>query len=196
MDGKSCSLGKVLMAFWLLFVPALSGAATAPEAPARGAAEQPGRERLIEVAREIMEGAGLCSLVTLDADGHPQARIMDAFAPDEEMVVWMGTNRRSRKVEQIRSDPRVTLFYFDAGSMSYVTVLGTAELVDDPEEKSRRWKEGWEEHYPGDRENYLLIRVVPTRVEVVSSANDVVGDPVTWTPRAFEFPLEREDRHQ
>ncbi len=182
MNTKSCSLEKVLMTFLLLFAPALCGGTAAQEAP-----EQPGRERLIAVSREIMEGAGLCSLITLGANGQPQARIMDAFAPDEEMVVWMGTNRRSRKVEQIRSDPRVTLFYFDSGSMSYVTLLGIAHLVDDPEEKSRRWKESWEEHYPGDREDYLLIRVVPTRLEVVSSANDILGDPVTWAPRSVEF---------
>jgi general stress protein 26 len=135
-----------------------------------------------------MGSAQFCSLITLDNSGQPRARVMDAFAPDENLVVWLATSRKSRKVEQIGNDPRVTLYYFDSNTMSYVTLLGTAELVDDPLEKAQRWKDGWEAFYPGEREDYLLIRVVPRQLEVISFAHGIAGDPETWTPLSVEFP--------
>ena len=183
MKSNARTLKDLLICLLLLLVPALSIASEPAEK-----AEAPGRDRLLEVAREIMGSAQFCSLITLDASGQPRARVMDAFAPDENLVVWLATSRKSRKVEQIRNDPRATLYYFDSNTMSYVTILGTAELVDDPIEKSRRWKDGWEAFYPGEREDYLLIRVVPRQLEVISFAHGIAGDPETWTPLSVEFP--------
>jgi len=53
------------------------------------------------------------------------------------MVVRIGTNRRTRKVTEIARDPRVTLYYFDAPSASYVALQGYAQLVTSPVETRR-----------------------------------------------------------
>src|SRR5262245_42658145 len=71
------------------------------------------RDALIAEAREIMTTTRYCALITTDGSGRAQARTMDAFAPDDKMVVWFGTNPLSRKVAEIRRHPRVTLYYFD-----------------------------------------------------------------------------------
>jgi general stress protein 26 len=65
---------------------------------------------------------------------------MDAFAPGEDLVVWLGTNPKSRKVAEIRHNNRVALYYFVATERSYVTITGIARLVNDPQEKAKRWK--------------------------------------------------------
>ena len=57
----------------------------------------------------------------------------------------------------IRRSPRVALFYLepsggDGGPTEYVTVIGEARLVDDPTEKSRRYKEECKDFYIGDRQ--------------------------------------------
>ena len=145
------------------------------------------RTELMKIAREIMEQARYCALITLDDSGHPQARILDPFAPDENFVVWLGTNPRTRKVKQIKKDPRVTLFYFDKESLGYVTLIGRARLVNDPREKQRRWKEGWERFYPDREKDYLLIEVTPERLEVISVQHNISGDSVTWKPPVIEM---------
>jgi len=61
----------------------------------------------------------------------PQARIVDPFAPEADFTIWVATNPLTRKVAEIRQDPRVTLLYFNAAAAEYVTVLGTATLVSD-----------------------------------------------------------------
>ncbi len=157
----------------------LSLAAQVPPAPPAS-----GRAAAIAAAREVMRKAHYCSFITNGEDGQPQARIMDPFAPDEGLTVWLATKPVTRKVAQIRRNPRVTLLYFDPAAPAYVTLLGTAELVADPAEKARRWKEAWV-HFYKDRsrgDDYLLIRVKPSRLEIVDYGRGLVGDPETWRP--------------
>ena len=149
----------------------------------------PDRAAVIKAATGIMQRARYCTLVTLGEGGHPQARIMDAFPPEGEMVVWMATNASSRKVDQIRKDPRVTLSYFDSTTMSYVTLLGRAALVADPAEKAKRWKDSWTKLYRDANrgDDYLLIKVTPTRLEVSAEGEGIKHDPKTWRATVVDF---------
>ena len=172
-----------------LAVSAICGSASLPTLQAQDVAEPvSSRDTLIAAAREIMTATRFNALITLDQSGQPRVRTMDPFPPDENMVVWFGTNRRSRKVEEIANDPRVTLYYPSPEADGYVSVYGTARLVDDPAEKASRWKEEWTQFYPDRETNYLLIEVVPTRIEVVSYRRGIYGDPESWKPASIEFP--------
>jgi general stress protein 26 len=136
-----------------------------------------------------MTEARYAFLVTIGADGRAESRIVDPFAPEADWTIWVGTNPVSRKVGQIRANPRVTLSYWDAGSMGFVTVLGDATLVDDPAEKAKHWKPEWKQFYADENRgaDYLLIRFVPLRLEMVSYADGLVNDPQTWRPIQHEF---------
>jgi general stress protein 26 len=164
------------------------GAVIIPTAHAQeSGAKSFSRAELIATAREIMASARYCALITLDSSGSPQARTLDPFAPDENMVVWLGTNPRSRKVAQIRRNPRVTLYYFDREERAYVTISGIARLVNDPIEKAKRWKDEWKDFYPDRANDYLLIAVTPGKLELVSVKKGIVGDPKTWKPPSINF---------
>ena len=173
----------VLAVAWVLGLPALAAAQPVAD-PA------PDRVTILAAAREVMEKARFCALVTLDADGQPQARVMDAFAPDEDLTVYMGTNSVTRKVEQIRADPRVTLFYFDPSGPGYVTLVARAELLADPAEKEEHWKEAWAAFYADEHrgDDFVVIRCKPVRLELVSHAHGLASDPSSWRPIIVEFP--------
>ncbi len=141
---------------------------------------------LINVAKEIMIASGTCALITLDEEGHPRVRAMDPFIPENDLTVWFGTNANSRKVDQIKKDPRVTLYYLDSDSSGYVTIHGTAQIINDKKEKEKRWKDKWHDFYP-KKENYLLIKVSPTWMEVISESRKIVGDTITWQPPKVLF---------
>jgi general stress protein 26 len=147
----------------------------------------PPRDTLITAARQIMESAHFCALITLDKSGHPRARAMDPFSPEEDMTVWLGTNRRTRKVQDIKNDSRVTLFYLDPDGKGYVSLYGTARVVDDPQETARRWKTEWSRFYPDKDKSYILIEVTPSKLEVVNYERGVTGGPNTWMPPSVEF---------
>jgi general stress protein 26 len=145
------------------------------------------RESLIATAREIMKTARYCALITLDSTGRPHARTMDPFPPDEQMIVWLGTNSKSRKVAEIRRNHRITLYYFDRENQAYVTISGLARIVSDPREKSKHWKDEWKNFYPDRDRTYLLIAVIPEKLEVISEKQGIIGNSVTWTPPAITF---------
>ncbi|NOY37497.1 MAG: pyridoxamine 5'-phosphate oxidase family protein [Chlorobi bacterium] len=145
------------------------------------------RTRILIVARDIMKNAGTCALITLNDEGQARVRAMSPFLPEKDFTIWFGTNPESRKVEQIKKDPRVTLYYLDNDASGYVTIYGTAQLVNDPKEKEKHWKEEWDAFYPDRQEGYLLIKVKPVWMEVLSISHDIYADPVTWQPPRVYF---------
>ena len=145
------------------------------------------RDALISAAREIMTTTRYCALITTGRDGRSHARTMDAFVPESDMTVWLATNPLSRKAAEIRRNPKVTLYYFDRESAAYVTIYGTARLVNDKGEKAKRWKDDWKLFYPDRDKSYLLIKVTPQRLEVVNVNKGVVGTSPTWQPLSVDF---------
>ena len=148
------------------------------------------REELISAAREVMTNARYCALITTNG-GRSSARAMDAFTPDDQMIVWLATNPRSRKGQEIRRNPRVTLYYFDREHQAYVTLYGTARLVNDAREKSRHWKDDWKMFYPDRDKSYLLIKVTPERIEVVDTSKGIVSQSPSWQPPTVRFAPQR-----
>jgi general stress protein 26 len=167
----------------LPFTLALSHVAAAEEKPS----SPDERARLIAAAREIMGAQTYCALVTIDETGRPQVRTMNPFPPEEDMTVWFATNTRSRKVREIRRDPRVALYYSDhAKAIGYVQITGHAVLVDDKEEILKRKRAYWDQAFPG-LQNLVLVKVVPERLDVLNYEAGVQADPETWRTPSIDL---------
>ena len=132
-------------------------------------------------AIEIITEAKYCTLITVDEKGQPQARMMDPFLPEEDFVIWLGTNNNSRKVREIKSNKQATVNYSLSSGEGYVTMTGNAFLVDDSSEKEKRWKKSWEAFYQDKESTYILIKFVPDKLEVVSYKHNLIGDSITWS---------------
>ena len=145
------------------------------------------KEHLKTVARKIMENAHYCALITIDENGFPAARTMDPFEPDSNFIVWFGTNIYTRKVRQLKNNPKTTLYYFDHQTESYVMISGIAITVRYEERFAKYWKEKWKEFYPDFPDNYLLVKFVPERLEVSAPALGIYSDPETWRPPTITF---------
>jgi len=152
-----------------------------------GMAAVPPRADLLAEARRVMEAARFCALLTSGDEGRISARTMDALPPDPDFVVWIATNPKTRKVGELRRNPKVTLYYFDEKTSSYICLQGRAKLVDDPAAKAAHWKEQWKPFYKDRGAGLLLIRVQPERIEVSSSTHGMAPDEATWAPVSVEF---------
>ena len=157
----------------------------------RGQEEAPptlDRAHLIDAAREIIAAQTYCAFITIDDAGRPQVRTINPFPPDDAMVVWFATSTRTLKVQQIKHDPRVSLYYADhSKATGYVAIHGRAQLVDDKQEILKRKRAYWDSAFPG-LANLVLVKVVPERIDVVNYQRGALGDPVTWRPPSIEFP--------
>lgn len=150
-------------------------------------AAAPSRDQLLTTAQEIMASARYAALITKGTNGRINARTMDPFAPAADMVIWFGTNPKSRKVREIQRNPQVTIYYVDPAAQAYVSIQGTARLINSQQQKERHWKEEWKAFYPDRDKNYLLIAVKPQRLEVISVKAGLTGNPITWEPHSVTF---------
>ncbi len=167
-------------------LPAPAASESVPSAPLPVAE----RSAILKAAREISSKARYAAFVTIGPDGQPQARIVDPLGPDAEFTVWVATNPATRKVADLARDPRSTLQFFEASLPAYVTLVGTASVVTDPEVKATHWKEEWAPFYK-DRfrgPDFVLLKFVPRRLEIVSQTHGLVNDPRNWRPVTLDFP--------
>lgn len=171
------------------FAATLCIAASAQFAQAQEAGPARSRDEILTAARQIIDKARFCTLITIGTDGAPQARTIDQFPPEPDMTVWIGTNPKTRKVAEITREPRVALHCFDNVGIGYVTLIGRAEVVRDSAVKAAHWKPDWARFYKNEYrgDDYVLIRVQPSRLEVVSYAHKLLNDPDTWRPVTVEF---------
>ena len=77
-------------------------------------------------------------LATCDS-GQPMVR---AVAPivEDDMSVWVATSAKSRKVQQIKENPRMSLaFVQHPEGDKAATIIGEAEIVEDMKQKKKVW---------------------------------------------------------
>lgn len=152
------------------------------------------RDTLLATARETMAMTKYCALVTLDETGRPQVRTMNPYPPDKNMVIWFGTNRKSRKVKEIRNDPRVCLYYADHHNASgYVAITGTASIIDDKKVLEEKKREYWKANVPNWREVFVLIKVTPEKLDILNYKHGLTGDSVTWRTPTIEFKPDKSE---
>lgn len=145
---------------------------------------------IMAAARAIIEEDFIATLITVDANGVPRARSIGVWAPDNDFVLWMGTRRTSRKVEQIRANPNATLHFAQddaAGNFAnayYASFMGTASVhVDDATVQLRAPEERYRRHqWPNFPHDYAAIRFETKWLEV--TGHGITGDRANWQPQA------------
>jgi general stress protein 26 len=109
------------------------------------------------------------NLATGDGD-QPRVRIVSPIVEDN-MSIWITTRSTSRKVKQLRENPKVCLAFVELpdGDKAAV-VIGEALVVPDIEKKRRVWKLApfdLYEHFPDgpDSDDFCLLKIIPNRIE-------------------------------
>ena len=184
--GLFCALALAAQGTSAPSAPAALAKASAQAAPAT----PPSKAQIVAAARDVMTRARYATLATIGDGGQPQARIMDPMVPEKDMTVWLGTTPLSRKVGEIRKNGRVTLLYFDTKGLEYATLIGVADVVTDKAEKAKHWKPEWAVFYKegAKGDDFVLIRVKPSRIEVVSPRHKIMNDLKTWLPVSVTLP--------
>jgi general stress protein 26 len=147
----------------------------------------PSRDSVISAAKEIIGSVKYCALITIDSAGRANIRTMNPFPPEEDMIVWMATNTRSRKYAEIKNNPNVTLYYANHSKADgYVAIIGKAVLVDDQAEILKRKRDYWDQAFP-EKKYLVLIKVVPERLEVINYKRKLYNSEITWSVPAIDF---------
>ena len=144
-------------------------------------------QKILQSARKIIDSAYFGTFITQDKNGDAKARIMEPFAPDKDFTIYLATNPKSRKVQEIKQNPEATLHYFDRKNIGYVSLYGKASIVSDDSIKKALWKKGWERFYKNRDKDYMLIEFKPRYLELISIPDGYTGDDKTWMPARVDF---------
>ena len=121
--------------------------------------ESESRTRLWDLIRDIH----FAMLTTRHSNGELQARPVTTQNSrlDEDASLWFFMSRRGEPVVDLLANPIVNVAYADPGEDSYVSVSGTASVVDDSAKKQRLWSrhaQTWFSGGPNDPD-LALVRV-------------------------------------
>lgn len=180
---------KYINLFFLIVILSISAESLAQD-------KQPtsNRDAVIAAAKEIMGMQNYCALITIDSEGLPDVRTMNPYPVEDNMIIWMATNRQSGKAKEILSNPNVCVYFADHKNASgYVALNGKAEVIDDKELLVKKKREYWEQVSPDWKNIFVLIKIVPQKMEVVNYKYGLYGEPVTWKAPSIEFENKASD---
>jgi general stress protein 26 len=152
-------------------------------------------------ARALMQADSNAALITVDDQGRPRARTVYTMLQNPDpadrtkgATIWIMTRVSSRKVDQIRENASVTVYFDDDDGVSYVSVMGQAVIHRDPNHPIARalYMAKLPEHedrayfWPAFPQDFLMIEVRPMWLEHMG-ARDHHPDKATWRPQAVVF---------
>jgi general stress protein 26 len=109
------------------------------------------------------------NLATCDGD-QPRVRIVSPVVEDN-MSIWVTTRSTSRKVRQLRDNPKVCLAFVEPpDGDKAVTVIGEAQIIPDSEKRRRIWQLApfdLYEHFPNgpDSDDFCVLKIMASRIE-------------------------------
>jgi len=108
-------------------------------------------------------------LATCDGD-QPRVRPVSPIIEDD-MSIWVTTRSTSRKVKQLRENPKICLAFVELpDGDKAVTIIGEALIIPDIRKKRRVWKLApfdLYEHFPDgpDSDDFCLLKIIVKRIE-------------------------------
>ena len=140
------------------------------------------RGEAINALAQKAKGVRIAMLTTIGADGTPRCRPMGTREVGPEGELWFFTYEDSRKVRDVRDNPRVSLGYADHEDGLWVSVAGTAELVSDRAKAKELWSPFLRAFFPDgpDDPRIVLLRVTPEEGEIWDGPSSAVGLAVAF----------------
>lgn len=121
--------------------------------------DSPSQDEGTRKVAELLKGNHLCMLGTTAEDGTLMSRPMALQEVEFDGDLWFFAARDSRKVQQIATHPQVNVTV--SAASTWVSLTGSATMVDDVGKKRELWNAGVEAWFPDgkDDSDVVLLRV-------------------------------------
>ena len=133
---------------------------------------------IIAKAGEIIEknlGMGTyCVLAQIDLEGYPTASTITASKADGINWITFCTGLGGTRTTRIDKCNRASVC-FNADDYN-ITLVGTMEILTDPDTKNEMWYEGLENHFSGPQDpNYCVLRFKTERYNLLVDWKEARG---------------------
>ncbi|AIQ63079.1 general stress protein [Paenibacillus stellifer] len=126
-------------------------------------------QEAVETVRKLIKGIDTAMFTTISDEGLV-SRPMKTQEVEFDGDLWFLTKKDTSKFDEIVHDPRVNVVYADK---SYVSIRGTAKVVENVEKKKEFWNAGYEAFLKTgyDDPDVILIQVHAEAAEYWKSGN-------------------------
>lgn len=116
-----------------------------------------------------------CMLITRDGEGQ-RARPVYARVRRDEGAIYVLSDTKGGKLDQIAANPHVTLAFSDERANDYVVINGTAAARHDPEKARELWRFSDETFFSApDNPDLRVITVTPASAELWDGSNLLIS---------------------
>ena len=135
----------------------------------------------LERVWDIIESVGVCMLTT-QAGGPLRARPIGPRPDRKSGLIFVVTDVRSTKQEEIEAKPEVNLVFIDAKAKAYLSITASACVTRDICKIDQVWRLTDEVWWPGgpSDSNVCLLRIEP-------QAGELWDGPASTAVAVFEF---------
>lgn len=137
-----------------------------------------GRDETRQIA-ELIKDIDICMFVTRE-NGSVRGRPMSNNGKVEyDGDCWFFSYRDTGKIAQIEADPSVELAYVATERGAWISIEGTAEIVEDDARKRALWEEDLEQWFQAgpDDDALVLIKVRADRVHAWADGEEMISRP-------------------
>lgn len=119
------------------------------------------REEAIKVMAGIVKDVKFAMLTTTTAEGHLHARPMTTQEKEYDGDLWFIGAKDTEAVADMKARPQVNVSFSDPGKGTYLSVNGTAELVEDRTKLDELWSDFYKAYFPQGKTdpNIQLIKI-------------------------------------
>ena len=150
-------------------------------------------EEVIKLSEELIENSLIAYLSTIDSDGFPITRALlntryseryPEFSEfydklEDKYVVYFSTNTSSSKIDHIKENPKVAVYFCDTEEFKGVMLGGKIEIVDNMDIKREFWTDASIRYYPKGLEDpdYTILKFKPKNATFYYKLQQVKFEP-------------------
>lgn len=130
-----------------------------------------------KLSTELIENSLVAYFSTVDSNGYPITRALlntrykeryPEFTnfynkQDNKYILYFSTNTSSSKIEHIKENPKISVYFCDPEDFKGVMFGGAIEIVEDMDIKREFWLDRSKRYYPKGLEDpdYTILRFTP-----------------------------------
>ncbi len=135
--------------------------------------EQKTRQEKIDTLRELIKDIDIAMLTTVETDGTLRSRPMGTQRAEFDGDLWFLTRVDTAKVDEIQRERQVNVSYAKPDKNRYVSVSGTAVLIDDKAKIDEFWDPIYKAFFPEGKDDprLRLLKVRVTKAEYWTTDN-------------------------
>lgn len=121
----------------------------------------------IEGLVSVIKSCDTVQFATHGDNLYPETRTIANFLNKDrnitkELILFFLTNRNTHKIQQIRKDDNVSLYYFNPETRKAITLFGIVEEIKNPDIRKSFWQDGWKKFGYDDINdpNYVVMKFI------------------------------------